>query len=244
VSDPALSLVLPCYNEEANLRPTLDKCARALEALGRPYEIVLVDDASTDGTAAMAAQVAAEIPALRVVRNPVNLGAGTSLLVGMAASRGAVVVHDSMDYPFDLADLREVLPLFTSHDVVIVARRDRSAHSPYRRLTSLVHYWLVRLLFRVRFRDMNFVQAYKREVIQAIRVRARSPAFVTPEALIRARDLGFKVGEVTATFHPRTRGSASYGKPRDILWALADILSFWLERRRQDVPQETSRTDT
>jgi glycosyltransferase involved in cell wall biosynthesis len=194
---------------------------------------VLVDDGSTDDTPRLAAQMAAEMPALRVITNPVNLGAGTSLLIGMWSASGSVIVHDSMDYPFDLADLREVLPLFPRHDVVVIVRRDRSAHSTYRKLTSVVHYWLVRLLFRVPFRDMNFVQAYRRDVVRALRVRARSPAFVTPELLIRARDHGFSIAEVTAVFHPRKRGQASYGKPRDILWALADMISLWIERRTE-----------
>jgi dolichol-phosphate mannosyltransferase len=233
VTGPELSLALPCYNEEANLRPTLEKCARALAALTPSYEIVLVDDASTDGTAVLAAQIAAELPSLRVITNPVNLGAGTSVLIGLRSTRGAVVVHNSMDYPFDLEELRNVLPLFPRHDVVVVERRDRSAHSHYRKVTSLAHYWLVRMLFGVPFHDMNFVQAYKREVVDSIRVKARSPAFVTPELLIRARDRGFSIAEVIATFHPRTRGMASYGKPRDILWALADVFSFWLERRKE-----------
>jgi glycosyltransferase involved in cell wall biosynthesis len=232
MNEPALSLVLPCYNEELNVRPTLERCARGLETLVPSFEIVLVDDCSTDGTPAVAAELAAEIPAIRILRNPLNLGAGASLLVGLRAARASVIVHNSMDYPFDLHDLREVLPLFPQHDVVIVARRDRSAHRPYRKLTSFVHYWLVRLLFRVRFRDMNFVQAYKREIVECLDVKARSPAFVTPELLIRARDRGFAIGEVTATFHARTRGAASYGRPRDILWALADMISFWLERRQ------------
>ena len=113
---------------------------------------------------------------------------------------------------------------------MIVRRTDRSAHSPYRKLTSLVHYWLVRLLFRVPFRDMNFVQVYKGDVLRALKVKAKSPAFVTPEILIRARDRGFRITEVEAPFHRRERGQASYGKPRDILWTLSDMLSFWIER--------------
>jgi hypothetical protein len=150
----------------------------------------------------------------------------------MQSAAGDIVVHNSMDYPFHLEDdLSRVLSAMGAADVVAVVRSDRSAHSPYRKLTSIVHHYLVRLLFRPHVRDMNFVQAYRREVIRSIRVKARSPAFVTPELLIRAGRAGFRITEVSAPFHRRTQGTASYGKPRDILWALTDMISLWLEGR-------------
>jgi hypothetical protein len=157
---------------------------------------------------------------------------GTSLWIGMRAAQCDLVLHNAMDFPFDLADLERVLPLFPEWDVVVVARTDRSAHSHYRKVTSAVHHWLIRLLFRVKLHDLNFVQVYKREVLGNVAVKARSPAFVTPELLIRAADQGFKITEVRAPFHPRRQGMAHYGKCRDILWALADMLSFWWERKR------------
>lgn len=230
MSRPSLSLVLPGYNEEASIRETIELCLRGLGAHADRYEVVIVDDASTDGMPAIAEALSREHASVRVIHNPINLGAGTSLLIGFRAATGDVVLHNSMDYPFDLADLGLVLPLFPASDVVAVVRTDRSAHSPYRKLTSVGHHWLVRLLFRIRFRDMNFVQAYKREALQHLPVKARSPAFVTPELLIRARDRGFRIAEVEAPFHRRNKGKASYGKPRDILWTLSDMLSFWLER--------------
>jgi glycosyltransferase involved in cell wall biosynthesis len=229
---PRVSVVFPAYNEEAGVDETIARARASLARISPEHEVIVVDDASTDGMPARLEALKREWPALRVLRNPINLGAGGSLLVGMKAATGAVVAHDSMDYPFDLDDLERVLPLFPEADVVVVTRTDRSAHSAYRKVTSLVHYWLVRVLFGIRLRDMNFVQVYKREALARLTVKARSPAFVTPELLIRARDLGMRIVEVPAPFHRRQKGAASYGRVRDILWALADMLSFWAERRR------------
>ncbi len=228
---PSITLVLPGYNEQDNIGETTARCLRELGRFTEHPEIVIVDDGSTDATGALADAIAAREPCVRVLHNPINLGVGISLLVGLAAATGDVVVHDSMDFPFDPADLDKVLPLFPEHDVVAVVRTDRSAHSPYRKLTSWVHHKLVRLLFGTRLCDMNFVQAYKRSVLPGIKPRAKSPAFVTPEMLIRAQDSGLRVAEVRAPFHPRHKGTPSYGKPRDILWTLADMVAFWLERR-------------
>jgi glycosyltransferase involved in cell wall biosynthesis len=229
---PRISVVFPAYNEEANVEETMGRARASLARLPGAHEVIVVDDASTDGMPARLEALQREWPALRVVRNPINLGAGGSLLIGMKAATGELVAHDSMVYPFDLDDLERVLPLFPAADVVVVMRTDRSAHSPYRKLTSLVHYWLVRVLFGIPLRDMNFVQVYKRDALARLAVRARSPAFVTPELLIRARDLGMRIEEVPALFHRRRKGAASYGRVRDILWTLADMLSFWAERRR------------
>lgn len=228
----SVSVVLPGYNEEANIEDTVGKCVSALRSFTDRYEVVIVDDGSTDQMPTIADRLAREDSAIKVIHNPVNLHVGISLLIGMNAASGDVVAHNAMDYPFDMQDLDKVLPLFPEWDVVIIARTDRSAHSKWRKLTSWVHYWMVRILFGVKFGDMNFVQVYKKDVLRSVKVKAKSPAFVTVELLIRARDQGFKITEVRAPFHSRNKGAASYGKPRDILWTLADMISFWLERRR------------
>ena len=226
---PSVSLILPCYNEEESVVETVERCARALEPLTSRFEIVVVDDASTDGSASLVERLARKKGYIRLVRNAINLGAGASLLMGFEAAVGDILIHDSMDLPLAPEDLPAILSRFPAADAVAVARVDRSAHSSYRKLTSLVNYGLLRLLFNVRLRDMNFVQAYKREAFMAAKVRARSPAFVTPELLMRIGRLGFKVEEIVLPFHRRVRGCANYGKVRDILWTLADMISFRLE---------------
>ena len=231
MSSHSLSLVLPGYNEEANVEQAVRGFEAALRALVPRYEILIVDDGSTDATPEIADRLARESNCVRVIHNPINLGVGTSLLIGMRRAECDLVMHNAMDAPFEMADLKDVLPLFPAHDVVALARIDRSAHSPWRKLTSITHRRLLGLLFRPGLRDLNFVQVYKREVLQAVKVKARSPAFVTAELLIRARNHGFKIAQVSATFHPRRRGQASYGKPRDILWALSDMLSYRLDGR-------------
>lgn len=228
----SVSVVYPCYNEQANVVDTLRRSVAALESLGVEHELLLVDDGSVDESARIAEEAARQHGwSVRVIRNPVNLGVGLSILVGLRAATKEIVLHNAMDYPFDLADLRAVLPLFREADIVAVVRTDRSAHSPFRKLTSLVNHWLIRALFRPGLRDMNFIQAYRTDVLAGLSIRAKSPAFVTPELLIRAKRKGIRIAQIQLPFHPRMRGSASHGKPRDILWTLADMVAFWLEAR-------------
>ena len=224
-----LSIVIPGYNEEENVEATVVRCLGALAKLGVRHEIIIVNDASTDRTGEIADSLAAKNKAVCVIHNPVNLNVGMSVLIGMRAARGGVVMHNSMDLPFDPDDIGRVLELAKNADVVVVVRTGREAHSLWRKVTSLVHHWMVRILFWIDIRDMNFVQAYRREVLQSLPVKSKSPAFVTPELIIRAKRAGYHMVEFEAAFHRRKLGSANFGRPRDILWTFSDMLSFWLE---------------
>jgi len=225
-----LSVILPGYNEEKNINEATARTIEDLDSLDVTYEVIIVNDCSTDETRKMADHLASEHPAIRVIHNPVNFSVGISLLIGLSAARGEIVFFNSMDLPFDYLDLKKIFPLFPENDVVVVVRQDRSAHSPWRKIASYIHNWMIRILFQINIRDMNFVQAYKRSVLKNLPVRARSPAFVTPELIIRARDLGYRIAKIEAPFHRRKHGETNYGRPRDILWALADIISFRIER--------------
>lgn len=224
-----VSVVIPGYNEERNVEIAILRCLSALEKLGVSHELVIINDASTDRTGEIAESLAARHHAVRVIHNPINLNVGISVLIGMRAARGRLVAHNAMDLPFNPDDLGRVLPLFERADVVVVVRKGRSAHSPWRKFTSLAHHWMIRCLFWIDIRDMNFIQVYRRSVLEHLPVKARSPAFVTPELLIRARRAAYRIVEFEADFHRRQFGSGSFGKPRDILWTLSDMLSFWLE---------------
>jgi glycosyltransferase involved in cell wall biosynthesis len=228
-----LSVVIPGYNEQMNIRGAVERCTGALDELGIAYEIIIIDDASPDDTGAIAEAMAAGDPRVRVIHNPINLNVGMSILIGYHAARGDLVTHNAMDLPFDPKELARILPLFDDSELamVVVARTSRAAHSSWRKTTSLVHHWLIRALFWSALPDMNFVQVCRRSAVLGLGVRARSPAFVTPEMIIRARDAGLKIAQVNATFHPRTKGKAKFGKPRDILWVLGDMISFRLEHR-------------
>lgn len=229
-----LSLVLPVYNEEALLERTVAASLAKLERHGSA-EVVIVDDAGRDATGEIADRLAAADPRVRVVHNLVNLGVGIGLLRGFRVARGEVVLHNGADSPFDLDDLGTALELLRDADIAVAVRVDRSAHSPWRKLTSLGNRTLIRLLFRTRVRDMNFVQVYRGAVLRDPRVAAviaRSPAFVTPEILLRAERLGYRIAEFPAVFHRRRAGKASYGRPHDILWTFYDMVRFRLVASR------------
>jgi glycosyltransferase involved in cell wall biosynthesis len=225
-----LSVVFPAFNEEANIDVTIPKAVASLRKRFASFEVIIVDDCSRDATLEKAKALAERFPEVRVVRNERNLGSGGSVMHGWAEAKGELVTHNAMDYPFDLESLDIVLPLMKDADVVVAARRERAGYTAYRKLTSIVHRSLLHALFDLRLRDYNFVQVYRREVIEKARPKTRSAAFLTPEILIRAHDLGYRIREVEVEYLPRERGVATSGKPKVILTSLRDMLGFWARR--------------
>jgi glycosyltransferase involved in cell wall biosynthesis len=232
-----ITVVFAAYNEEKNVEAAMAQALDALRGQFQRFEIIIVEDASRDGTPALCDALAAVHPEIRVLHNEKNLGQGATLVRGFQQARFDLVTHNAMDYPFDLRDLKLMTPLLAEADIVVAVRRSQAGYSPYRVLTSAVHRTLLHLLFPLRLRDYNFVQLYPRSVWEAVKVEARSTAFLTPEALIRAYDMGYRVREVEIEYHPRTAGVATSGKPKVILHSLRDMFAFWWKRLRRQTPR-------
>jgi glycosyltransferase involved in cell wall biosynthesis len=222
----SLTWIMPGLNEEAGLEAAVRRVIAALERLGAEFEVIVIDDGSTDATGAIADGLAASDPRVRVIHNERNLNYGISLARGIAAARCAWILHDGVDLPLAPEDLDKLVLHMDGADVIVARRVNRSAHAPWRKVTSWTNNMLLRMLFAPRTADLNFVQLYRREWVQPIRIRSTSPAFVTPELIIRAERTGRRVREVTVEFRKRQTGKAHFGKPRDIMWTLRDMLAL------------------
>jgi glycosyltransferase involved in cell wall biosynthesis len=228
-----ISVVYPAYNEEANVRLTLDRSIEALKSQFERFEIIIVDDGSTDQTLALLNEYASIHPEIIVLSNETNSGAGDSMLRGMMAASCSLVVNNAMDYPFDLSDLSKMCPLTEVADVVVAAREGRPGYTLYRHFLSRVNWTLLRVLFGLPLSDLNFVQIYKQEVLQSISVQSRSAGFMPAEMLIQARDQSFRIQEIEIPYHPRLAGKSVMGNPKVALTSLMEMLSFWVARRRR-----------
>ncbi len=140
--------------------------------------------------------------------------------------------HNGADLPLAPEDVRGFSSVFRDADVVVVRRVDRASHSPWRRAASRINNFLIRLLFAPSTADQNFVQFYRRSLVRPQEVASTSPAFVTPELILRAERRGLRVREVAARMQPRQTGRAHFGRLKDILWTLGDMLRFRLRTWR------------
>lgn len=225
-----LSVVIPAYNERENLERTVTQCHAALSRLCREFEILIVNDCSTDGTGELAEALARRLSGVRVLHNPRNLRQGASLVRGFQAARMDWVTHNAMDYPFHLEDLERVFPLLETHEVVAIARDQRPDSNLYRRFLTGVNLFLLRNFFGLRLKDYNFVQVYRREVLQGLDFSATSTGFLTPSLLFQAHDRGCRIAEITLPYWPRERGVARSGHWKVLRDTLRDLVKFWWRR--------------
>jgi glycosyltransferase involved in cell wall biosynthesis len=225
----SISAIFPAYNEEENILQTIPRAVAALENQFDDFEVIIVNDCSTDKTLTLAQELAANDKRIIIINNEKNLRQGASIFKGFAQARCDLVTHNGMDYPFDLADLSQMLPLLEDNDIVVAARTSRPGYTPYRIVLSHANLFLLRLLFKLKLHDYSFIQVYKRHVLQSVRSKGRSTGFAMPELLLRAHNQGFKIAECPIEYLRREAGIARAGHPRVIIESLRELIAFWLE---------------
>src|SRR5258708_39345485 len=190
----SISVIYPAYNEEQDIVSTIERSVAALIAITSDFEIIIVNDASRDKTGELADDLVRRHWQILVIHQPRNMGQGVGIITEFRAATKDLLIHNGVDYPFDLSDLKLMLPVLSNADIVVGVRKGRPGYTLYRTLLSIATVRLMHLFFNVRLRDYSFVQLYSRKVWQDIEVDARSTGFFIPEALIRAHDLGYRVG--------------------------------------------------
>jgi glycosyltransferase involved in cell wall biosynthesis len=234
----SLSVVMPAYNEERLIEETIRRSVTSLERILDDYEILLIDDCSTDRTPALADALERELPRVRAIHNPRNLRQGGCLHLGFDLARCDLVMHNAMDYPFDFDDLPPLLEQFPAADVVVVTRRSYPGVSAGRKFISWGNRSLIRVLFGLKIKDYNFVQIYKRAVLVQQECFSVATAFTTVERIIRAHQAGRRVVAMEADYHRRPAGVSSSGNLRVIRDSLLDMTRLWIELRLRQHPKK------
>jgi glycosyltransferase involved in cell wall biosynthesis len=225
-----LSIFFPMWNEEdyveRAVRAAEEECQRLIE-LGEisAYELVIVDDCSTDRTPEIADALAAADSRIRVVHHEVNRGLGGSIKTGFASVRGDVVLYTDADLPFEMLELRRALRVLRHYeaDMVSAYRLDRTGEGPRRAVYSFVYNWLVKLAFGTRVRDINFAfKLVRRNVLDVARPVSEG-SFIDAELVIRAQKLGFHIVQIGVDYFPRTRGVSTLSSPKVIRRMLTEM---------------------
>ncbi len=216
-----LSIIIPAYNEVDNVEPLCARLFPALEDLKRPYEVIIVDDGSSDGTGDKLEEMAGRYPALNVVSFRRNVGQTAAIMAGIDHSTGDVIIPMDGDLQNDPADIAMLLEkLDEGYDVVSGWRKDRQDAALTRNLPSAVANWLISTISGVKLRDYGCtLKAYRREVLSGYRLYGEMHRFVP----IYARWQGAKIIEVPVRHHARTAGQSKYGLNR-IFKVLLDLM--------------------
>jgi glycosyltransferase involved in cell wall biosynthesis len=229
---PELSLVLPVHNESENLRWLLPHLAVTLPVLADRYEIVVVDDGSTDGSGALATSLAGELGLrLLIVRHERKSGYGATVGDGLRAATLSYVAFTDADGQFEVADFGLLIPLFESADLVGGWREERQ-DAAMRSVVSWVFNTLVLVLYRLPYRDLDCaMKVMRREVLDSVDLRARS-ALLNTELYYKARYAGWRITQHPVPHHPRRAGRRSGARPRAIARAIKELVVLrWTMRR-------------
>jgi dolichol-phosphate mannosyltransferase len=220
-----VSIVLPAYNEAANIRAAVEAARTAADELLQPYEIIVVNDGSADRTAELVVEMGHADSRIRLVSFPENRGYGAALRAGFRAARGDLIFYTDADLQFDIRELRYFLPLMNAADVAVGFRVYRY-DAVLRCMLSWMYNRLVRVLFRVRVRDVDCsFKLMRREVLERIDLET-TDFFIDTELLAKARKWNFRIVEKGVRHYPRVAGQSTV-RPGDIPRTLRTVGRMW-----------------
>ena len=227
-----ISVVVPLFNEEKTLDALYRELAGVLERRGEPWEVIFVDDGSTDGSRAALAELHDEAPNVVVVHLRKNFGKAAALQAGFLEARGEIVVTIDADLQDDPAEIPQLLAKLDEGFDLVSGWKTRRNDPWTRRLLSKVFNWATAVVSGVRLHDVNCgLKAYRAETLEGIRLYGELHRFIPVLASYR----GFRVAEVAVNHRPRAHGGSRYGLSR-YLRGFFDLLSVTFMGRYRHRP--------
>ncbi len=217
-----LSVVMPAYNEEANVEPMVEAVLQTFQPITSDLEVIIVDDGSRDRTAEKIRGLA-QYPNVRLIQHPKNLGYGAALFSGFASAKNEWVFLTDSDRQFNLDEFSKLLPHIQHADLVIGYRAPR--RDPFhRRLYGWGWNLLVNILFGQTARDVDCAfKLFKREILDHITIRSRGATF-SAEFLARAKRAGYKIVEIPVSHLPRRAGKPTGARMDVIVRAFRELV--------------------
>ena len=227
---PSLSVVLPAWNEAAGIQRTVHAVLCCGDRLVESeelewFEVIVVDDASSDRTAALVADLAADDDRIRLLRHDANSGLGGALISGFGAAKGNLVLYTDSDLPFDLSEVATALRVMHEQRAHVVAayRNSRRGEGPRRWCYSAAYNLLVRWTLGLRVKDVNFAgKLVQRDVLDRVHLESAG-SFIDAELLAKVDRAGFRIAQFGVDYHPRSYGVSTLSSMRVISTILSEM---------------------
>lgn len=231
-----LSLIYPMYNERENIAQAVAHGAAVLSSVAPDWEIIVVDDGSDDDSVKVVERLALENPRVRLISRNRNEGLGATLREGFSCARYEVLLYSDSDLPYDLAILKDALPLLAEAELVAGFRLNRR-ETLLRLVYSKIYNLIIQKLFGLRVRDVNFsFKLMRKDVLQKIKLESRG-SFIDAELLIKARNAGLRLAEIGIVYTHRRHGISKLSSLSTIIEMLGEMGRQWkklADSRRAD----------
>ncbi|KWT85301.1 glycosyltransferase family 2 protein [Candidatus Magnetominusculus xianensis] len=230
--DRSVSMLSWAYNEEESIEEFLKRAYDLMEQTVEDFELILIDDCSTDRTYELAETFMKTHVKFRLYRNEKNLDVGLSLQRAVKSASKEFLFWQTVDWSYNIGDLRKHLELLKTFDIVqgvrgntiLIGRSDNLKKS----IVSIVNYLIIRLLFKVPLSDYQNVTFYPTKWIQSITYESKS-GFSNPEGLIKSSWCGKSIREVLIGFINRKLGAAKGTRPKSVKASVIDIFRLWFK---------------
>ncbi|MED5374489.1 MAG: glycosyltransferase family 2 protein [Myxococcota bacterium] len=233
MASQSISIVFPAFNEAENIERSVQSAVQVMEALERSFEVIVVDDGSSDTTRAKVDACAAKDPRVRCIHHPSNRGYGAALRTGLLSARMELVFFTDADLQFDLREISKLLTYADHYDIIAGYRSPRSDPFP-RKVNAWAWGKLVDLLFDLRVQDVDCAfKIFHRRVLEAVPIQSVG-AFINSEILVRARAEGFTLKQLPVRHYPRQAGTQTGANPKVIAKAFVELSRLYGELRALD----------
>ena len=221
----SISVFFPCYNEQENVGRAVEKALGVMQKLNADFEVIIVDDGSSDDTGRIADEIAGRNGRVKVVHHEDNLGYGAALQSGFKAATKKLVFYTDGDGQFDINEMPPLLALMEQYDIVSCYRLNRQ-DSIIRKINGWCWTKLICLMFGLKIRDIDCAfKLYKREIFDKIELSSTG-ALIDAEILARAARKGYRITQKGVHHYPRAAGEQSGASLRVILRAFKELIKL------------------
>jgi len=226
IPEKMLSVVLPAYNEEKNIEKTAFSIMEFVSSFAEKYEIIIVDDGSSDDTGKIIDELSKNHPRIIPVHHKKNKGYGAALTSGFKKTKGDFVFFTDSDGQFDIKELPKLFSLIEEGADIACGYRKKRADPLPRKINAGIYNLLLRCIFGLKVKDVDCAfKLFKREVIDNINLES-SGAFISAEFLILAKKKGYVIKQVGVSHFPRKEGKQTGNNLKVVLKAFRELIKF------------------
>jgi len=227
-SKHSISIAIPAYNEEENIEWVIKDTLKSLPKYFKDYEVIVVNDGSTDKTGEISDRLAKRRPHLTVI-NQENGGYSKAMLTGIQAATKDYVAYMPADGQFLIEDMRHCFEVMDGADLILGYRGGRPDYNTKRMIFSYGYLTLLTILFDIKYMDVGWVNIWDTKKVQKLKLTCAEGIFVLTEIVVRFMEKGYKVIEAPSYYHVRHAGEVKNAKLSVVAKTFISAFKLWLE---------------